>query len=56
VSTKMLKPKRGSFAPHRTFREEGHYRLLVRFAGDTVNAPGASPYVEITVQDPLVPL
>jgi hypothetical protein len=37
------------------FDEAGDYRLSVRFAGDDVNAPGISPYVEVTVTEPLIP-
>jgi hypothetical protein len=55
TSTKALKPKRGRIARSRSFSQEGTYRLSVRFAGDTVNAPGVSPYVEVSVTELPVP-
>ena len=55
IGRKKLSPKRGSYAPRRRFAEEGHYRMSVRYAGDTVNAPAVSPYVEVTVQAPVFP-
>jgi hypothetical protein len=55
VARKSLKARRGAFTARRSFRREGGYRLSVRYAGDTVNAPSVSPYVELTVSDPLVP-
>jgi hypothetical protein len=47
--------RRGAFARRQSFAEAGDYRLFVKFAGDTVNAPGASPYVEVTVTEPVFP-
>jgi hypothetical protein len=56
VARKPVTPDHGVFSKRRSFGEEGDYRLSVRFAGDSVNAPAASPYVELTVTDPIVPL
>jgi hypothetical protein len=56
IGRRKLSPKRGRYAPRRAFAEAGHYRLSVRFAGDTVNAPAVSPYVEVTVEEPILPL
>jgi hypothetical protein len=56
IGRRKLAPKRGAYAPRRSFREEGRYRLSVRFAGDTVNAPATSPYVEVAVEEPIFPL
>jgi hypothetical protein len=55
VARKKLKPDRGAFEARRSFREEGRYRLSVKFAGDAVNAPSATPYVELTVEEPIFP-
>ena len=52
---KKLSAERGVFTSGRSFSEAGDYRLSVKFAGDTVNAPGISPYVEIAVKDPVFP-
>ena len=46
---------RGFFSKRASFSEPGSYRLYVRFRGDEVNAAGASPYVELTVTDPIFP-
>ena len=45
----------GVFTKRATFDTEGTYRLAVRFAGDLLNAPSATPYVEVTVEEPFVP-
>ena len=45
----------GAFTKHATFDTEGTYRVAVRFAGDLLNAPSATPYVEVTVEEPFVP-
>ena len=55
VSRKALKPSRGEFATTRRFGEEGRYRLSARFAGDALNAPATSPFVELTVAEPIFP-
>jgi hypothetical protein len=47
--------RRGVFTKRQSFAEAGDYRLAVKFAGDTVNAPAASPFVEVTVTDPVLP-
>lgn len=56
TARKKLKGHDGQFTAHRTFRNAGHYRLSVRFAGDTANAPSSTPYVEVTVAEPIVPV
>ena len=45
----------GVFTKQRHFNNEGDYRLSVQFAGDTKNVAAASPYVEITVTEPVFP-
>jgi hypothetical protein len=45
----------GAFTKRATFDTEGSYRLAVRFAGDLLNAPSATPFVEVTVEEPFVP-
>jgi hypothetical protein len=55
VARKPVVADHGAFAKRPGFEEAGDYRLSVRFAGDDVNAPAASPYVEVTVTDPLIP-
>ena len=55
VARKPVAADHGVFAKRPGFDEAGDYRLSVRFAGDDVNAPGISPYVEVTVTDPLIP-
>jgi hypothetical protein len=55
VERKPVIPDHGAFTKRPGFDEEGDYRLSVRFAGDSVNAPSASPYVELTVSDPVIP-
>ena len=55
VARKQLTPRRGEFATTRRFRNAGSYRLSVRFAGDSVNAAGLSPYVELSVVEPVIP-
>jgi len=55
VQRKPVVPDHGVFSKRPTFREEGDYRLQVRFEGDGVNAPSLSRYVELTVSDPVVP-
>ena len=55
VARKPVKVDHGVFTKRPGFDEAGDYRLSVRFAGDDVNAPSTSPYVEVTVTDPLVP-
>jgi hypothetical protein len=55
VARKPVTPERGVFTKRPGFREEGDYRLSVTFAGDAVNAPSISPYVEVTVSEPVLP-
>ena len=55
VARKKLTPKSGRFTATRRFREAGSYRLSARFAGDSVNAPGLSAYVELSVVEPVLP-
>ena len=55
VARKQVTAAGDTFTKHRSFRNEGDYRLSVQFAGDLLNAPGASPYVEITVEEPFLP-
>ena len=55
VARKPVTPERGVFTKRPSFREEGDYRLSVTFAGDAVNAPSISPYVEVTVSEPVLP-
>ena len=45
----------GTFTKHPSFDMEGTYRVSVRFAGDLLNAPSASPYIEVDVAEPLIP-
>jgi hypothetical protein len=56
VARKKLRARRGAFRASRGFRQAGRYRLSVRFAGDALNARGVSPYVELSVEEPIVPL
>ena len=55
VARKPVEADHGVFTKRPGFDEAGDYRLSVRFAGDDVNAPATSPYVEVTVTDPLIP-
>ena len=55
VARKKVTADRGVFTKRPSFAKEGDYRLSVRFAGDLVNAPSASPYVEVTVTEPFFP-
>jgi hypothetical protein len=56
TARKAVEPtRRGSFSVRRTFRDEGRYRLSVRFRGDALNAAASSPHVELTVEEPLFP-
>ena len=55
VARRKVESERGSFTKHHSFAEAGGYRLSVKFDGDTVSAPGASPYVELTVTEPIFP-
>jgi hypothetical protein len=55
VARKKLKASRGAFGATRRFREEGSYRLSVRYAGDTVNAPSSTAPVSLTVAEPIFP-
>jgi hypothetical protein len=55
VARKKVQARHGVFTKRRSFAKEGQYRLSVQFAGDLVNAPSASPYVEVTVEEPFVP-
>ena len=55
VARRKVAAQRGVFTKRQSFGEAGDYRLFVKFAGDTVNAPGVSPYVEVTVTEPFVP-
>jgi len=55
VARKPVTADHGAFAKRPAFDEAGDYRLAVRFAGDDVNAPATSPYVEVSVTDPLIP-
>jgi N-acetylmuramoyl-L-alanine amidase-like protein len=55
VARKPVTADHGVFTKRPGFDEAGDYRLSVRFAGDDVNAPSTSPYVEVTVTDPLIP-
>jgi hypothetical protein len=55
AARQRVTPTHGAFSKRRRFREAGDYRLFLKFAGDTVNAPATSPYVEVTVSDPFLP-
>ena len=55
VARPKLTPRRGVFTKRRSFAEPGDYRLFAKFAGDAVNAPGVSPYLELTVTEPVFP-
>jgi hypothetical protein len=55
VARRRVAAEGGAFTKRPAFDEPGDYRLSVRFAGDTVNGPAASPYVEITVTEPIFP-
>ena len=55
TARKPVQAEDGVFAKRPRFRQEGDYRLSVRFAGDTVNAPSGSPYVELSVTEPVLP-
>ncbi len=55
VARRKVSARQGTFTKHATFDTEGTYRLAVRFAGDLVNAPSATPYVEVTVEEPFFP-
>jgi hypothetical protein len=55
VGHKPVTADDGAFTKRPSFKEAGDYRLLVRFAGDSVNAPAVSPYAELTVTEPIVP-
>jgi hypothetical protein len=55
IDRKPVEADHGVFTKRPGFDEAGDYRLSVRFAGDDVNAPGISPYVEVTVTEPLIP-
>lgn len=48
-----LKPKKGRIARNWRFDNPGQYRVSVQFPGDARNAPSASPYVEVSVEQPL---
>jgi 5-hydroxyisourate hydrolase-like protein (transthyretin family) len=55
VGRRKVVAERGFFTKRQGFAEPGSYRLSVRFRGDDVNAAGASPYVELTVTEPILP-
>ncbi|MGH2836820.1 MAG: N-acetylmuramoyl-L-alanine amidase [Thermoleophilaceae bacterium] len=55
VERKKVAAQDGTFTKHPSFDTEGTYRLSVRFAGDLLNAPGASPYIEVDVAEALFP-
>jgi hypothetical protein len=55
VARKKVTSRRGAFTKHTSFDTEGRYRLSVRFAGDLLNAPSVTPYVEVTVEEPFFP-
>ena len=55
VARRKVRAERGAFTKRPSFDTPGRYRLSVRFAGDSVNAPAFSPSVEVTVTQPLVP-
>jgi hypothetical protein len=55
VARRKVTVRDGAFTRRVTFDAEGTYRLAVRFAGDLLNAPSATPYVEVTVEEPFVP-
>jgi hypothetical protein len=52
---RKLAAEGGVFTKQRRFDEAGDYRLSVQFAGDDDNAAGVSPYVDVTVTEPIFP-
>ena len=55
VARRKVTAVEGAFTKHATFDTEGTYRIAVRFAGDLLNAPSATPYVEVVVEEPFFP-
>ncbi len=55
VGRRKVSARRGAFTKRPSFGEPGEYRLSVRFAGDAVNGPATSPYIELTVTEPIFP-
>ena len=53
VSRRGMKPSNGAFSARRTFDGAGRYRFSATFAGDSAHAAGASPFVEVSVEDPV---
>jgi hypothetical protein len=55
VARRKVTPLHGEYTKRAAFDTEGTYRLFVRFAGDLLNAPTATPHVEVTVEEPFFP-